>query len=94
MPSLRWQAMACTERRVCAAVPVLSTGTLSVQNAYETQTPCTGSGCACPATIGFAQNSTVYTCYTVASSAMPAQLTLQAKPCPHPCSAALRAKQD
>lgn len=50
---------------------------LSVQNAYETQTPCSGSSCTCPTTVGFAQNSTVYSCYTVASSAMPAQLTLQ-----------------
>ena len=64
----------------CAAVPVLSTGVLSVQNAYETQTPCSGSICACPTTRGYAQNSTVFACYSVASSAMPAQLTLQVLP--------------
>ena len=59
---------------------MLSTGVLSVQNAYETQTPCSGSSCTCPSTVGFAQNSTVYSCYSVASSAMPAQLTLQVPP--------------
>ena len=49
-----------------------------MQNAYEAYSACTGS-CSCPLSPSFAQNSTVYTCRTVASSAMPAQLTLQVR---------------